>query len=318
MIKDRFSNRKKKEETELGFGTKNYNESVRFLNKDGSVNIKRKISDNHFGFDIYHHLLNISWARFIFMVLISYIFANTIFACIYFWVGIENFGGIAEGGFTSDNFLDLFFFSAQTLTTVGYGHVFPSHPLSSSVAAIESMLGLMGFALVTGLLYGRFSKPRADIAYSNDAVIAPYRGITGFMFRIANKRQYELIENECQLALTINNKETKKREFHFLSLERDKINFLAFSWTIVHPIDEQSPLHGLSYNDLLEGDAEFIILFKAINDTYSQNVFSRMSYKAKEIKWNSKFIPIKQTPHKDGSISINVNDIHLIEQTELN
>lgn len=317
MIKDRLNN-KKKEEAELGFGTKNYQESVRFLNKDGSVNIKRKIDDNHIGFDIYHYLINITWPKFIFLVLLSYILTNTLFAIVYFSLGIEKFGGIAEGGFTSDQFMDLFFFSAQTLTTVGYGHVFPSHVSSSSVAAIESMLGLMGFALVTGLLYGRFSKPRADIVYSNDAVIAPYRGITGFMFRVANKRQNELIENECQLALAINNKETKKREFHFLTLERSKINFLPFSWTIVHPIDEQSPLYGLTHEDLLEGDAEFIILLKAINDTYFQNVFSRMSYKAKEIKWSSKFIPIKQMPNKDGSISINVNDIHLIEQTELN
>lgn len=312
MIKDRFRN-KKKESDELGFGTKNYHETVRFLNRDGSVNIKRKIDAKRLGFDIYHHLLTISWKKFILLVLVSYIITNTLFAGIYFWIGIENFGGIDEGGFTSDKFLDLFFFSAQTLTTVGYGHVFPSHSSASSVAAIESMLGLMGFALVTGLLYGRFSRPKADIEYSAYAVVAPYKEITGFMFRIANRRQNELIENECQLALTMNNRETGKREFHFLTLELNKINFLAFSWTIVHPIDDQSPIYGLTSADLLEGDAEFIILFKAINDTYSQNVFSRMSYKAKEIKWNAKFIPIKQTPHKDGSISINVKDIHEIE-----
>lgn len=312
MIKDRFSN-KKNETDELGFGTKNYQETVRFLNRDGSVNIKRKINEKHIGFDIYHYLITISWRKFILLVFLSYIVVNTLFAGIYFAIGIEKFGGINEGGFTSDKFLDLFFFSAQTLTTVGYGHVFPNHASTSSIAAIESMLGLMGFALVTGLLYGRFSKPKADIEYSTFSVIAPYKNITGFMFRIANRRQNELIENECQLALTINNKETGKREFHFLPLELNKINFLAFSWTIVHPIDEQSPIFGLKYEDLLEGDAEFIILFKAINDTYSQNVYSRMSYKAKEIKWNSKFVPIKQTPNKDGSISIRVNDIHEIE-----
>lgn len=312
MIKDKFRNRKN-ETDELGFGTKNYKDSVRFLNRDGSVNIKRKIDSTHFGFDVYHYLLTISWTKFVLLVLLSYVLVNTLFAGIYFWIGIDKFGGINEGGFTSDKFLDLFFFSAQTLTTVGYGHIFPNHSSSSSVAAIESMLGLMGFALVTGLSYGRFSKPKADIEYSTYALIAPYKEITGFMFRIANRRQNELIENECQLVVTINNKETGKREFHFLPLELNKINFLAFSWTIVHPIDEQSPLNGLTSQDLIEGDAEFIILFKAINDTYSQNVFSRMSYKANEIKWNSKFVPIKQTPHKDGSISININDIHNIE-----
>lgn len=305
-------NNKKKDETELGFGTKKYNESIRFLNKDGSVNIKRKIDDKHIGFDIYHYLITISWAKFIILVLVSYILTNTLFAIAYFTAGADKFGGM-DGITSAEKFSHLFFFSAQTLTTVGYGHIYPNSVITSSISAIESMLGLMGFALVTGLLYGRFSKPKADMAYSNDAVIAPYQGITGFMFRVANKRQNELIENECQLALAMNNKETKKREFHFLSLERNKINFLAFSWTIVHPIDDKSPLYNLSNLDLLEGDAEFIILFKAINDTYSQNVYSRMSYKANEIKWNSKFIPIKQTPNKDGSISINLKEIHEIE-----
>lgn len=310
MIKDKFS--KKNEEAELGFGTKNYNESVRFLNKNGSVNIKRKIDGKHIGFDIYHYLITISWAKFILWVLFSYILTNTLFAFAYYVAGYEKFGGM-DALTEPEKFSHLFFFSAQTLTTVGYGHIYPNSVYTSSISAIESMLGLMGFALVTGLLYGRFSKPKADVEYSTFSVIAPYRGITGFMFRIANKRQNELIENECQLALTINNKDTGKREFHFLPLELNKINFLALSWTIVHPIDEQSPIYGLTRENLLESDAEFIILFKAINDTYSQNVYSRMSYKAKEIMWNSKFIPVKQTPHKNGSISINIKDIHEIE-----
>ena len=314
MIKEMFNN-KKKDETELGFGTKNYQSSVRFLNRDGSVNIKRKINGNKIGFDIYHYLITISWFKFISLVFISYIVTNTLFAIVYFLFGIEKFGGISEGGVTTNQFMDLFFFSAQTLTTVGYGHVFPNHVTVSSIAAVESMLGLMGFALVTGLLYGRFSRPKADVEYSENAVIAPYQGITAFMFRIANRRQNELIENECQVALAINNKNTQKREFHFLNLERTKINFLAFSWTIVHPIDETSPIYGLNHQDLIEGDAEFIILFKAINDTYSQNVFSRISYKAKEIVWDAKFTPIKQVPNGDGSISINVSDIHIFEKT---
>lgn len=306
-----FNNRKN-DEAELGFGSKSYNKSVRFLNKDGSVNIKRKVDEKHIGFDVYHYLITISWSRFIVLVLASYVVTNTIFAFLYFFVGADKFGGL-DSNTTAEKFSHLFFFSAQTLTTVGYGHIYPNSVYTSSISAIESMLGLMGFALVTGLLYGRFSKPIADIAYSNEAVIAPYRGITGFMFRIANKRQNELIENECQLALTISNKETKKREFHFLDLELAKINFLALTWTIVHPIDEKSPIYGLTYEDLKEGDAEFIILFKAINDTYSQNVYSRMSYKADEVKWNSKFIPMKQVPNTDGSISINLKEIHDIE-----
>jgi len=312
MIKETLNN-KKKESAELGFGSKNYNESVRFLNQDGTVNIKRKVTDKHIGFDMYHWLLGIKWGQFLALVFFSYGAANTLFAIIYFSIGIEKFGGI-EGGSSIENFFQLFFFSAQTLTTVGYGHIYPNSGLISTVSSIESMLGLMGFALVTGILYGRFAKPKADIQYSKDAVIAPYNGITGFMFRIGNRKQNELIETECKLALAINNLETKKRDFHFLELERSQINFLPFTWTIVHPIDEKSPLFDITEGELEARDAEFVILIKSITDTYFQTVYSRMSYKPKEVVWNAKFVPMKQKPHRDGSISINLNEIHSYEK----
>ncbi len=312
MIKDTSDN-KKKLTAELGFGNKNYNESVRFLNQDGSVNIKRKVSDKHIGFDIYHWLLSISWTQFITLVFISYVIANTLFALIYYSIGAEKFGGM-EVGAGAEKFSQLFFFSAQTLTTVGYGHIFPNSAFVSSVAAIESMLGLMGFALVTGLLYGRFSKPKADIQYSKDALIAPYADFTGFMFRIGNRKQNELIETECKLALAINNPETKRRDFHFLELERNQINFLPFTWTIVHPIDDKSPMFGITEKELHERDAEFVILIKSITDTYFQTVYSRMSYKPKEVIWNAKFTPMKQKPDRNGSISINMSEIHSYEK----
>ena len=150
MTKEGLNNKKTGEE-DLGFGNKNYNESVRFLNQDGSVNIKRKVSDKHIGFDIYHWLLSISWAQFFSLVFGSYVVVNTLFALVYFSIGADKFGG-TEVGTGSEKFYQLFFFSAQTLTTVGYGHVYPNSVFTSSVSAIESMLGLMGFALVTGIL----------------------------------------------------------------------------------------------------------------------------------------------------------------------
>ena len=307
MIKETLN--KKKESAELGFGSKNYNESVRFLNQDGTVNIKRKVTDKHIGFDMFHWLLGIKWGQFFALVFFSYGAVNTLFAIIYFSIGVDKFGGI-EAGSGIENFLQLFFFSAQTLTTVGYGHIYPNSSLISTVSSIESMFGLMGFALVTGILYGRFAKPKADIQYSNKALISPYNDITGFMFRIANKKQNELIETECQLVLAINNLETKKRDFHFLDLERSKINFLPLTWTLVHPIDDKSQLYEVNQDEFNQRDGEFIILIKSITDTYFHTVYSRMSYKASEIAWNAKFVPMKQMPNKDGSISINLNDIH--------
>ena len=308
MIKDVF-NKQKTETAEIGFGSKNYNESVRFLNQNGTVNVRRKVSDKHIGFDLYHWLLGISWPQFFGLVFISYVIVNTMFAIIYYVIGADKFGGL-DVGTGSEKFYQLFFFSAQTLTTVGYGHIYPNSVFPSTISSIESMLGLMGFALVTGILYGRFSKPRADLQYSNEAIIAPYKEITGLMFRVANKKQNELIETECQVILAINNLDTERRDFHFLDLERNKINLLPLTWTVVHPIEDKSPLYGLSENDLKNRDGEFIILIKSITDTYFQTVYSRMSYKSSELVWNAKFVPMKQMPNKDGSISINLNDIH--------
>lgn len=308
MIKEGLNNRKKAE-AELGFGSKSYNESVRFFNRDGSVNVRRRGAKNHIGFDIYHWLISISWTKFIGLVFLSYIVVNTLFALIYFSLGASRFGGLETMG-ESSHFMDLFFFSAQTLTTVGYGHVYPVDPFTNTVSAIESMLGLMGFALVTGLLYGRFSKPKADIAYSQEAVIAPYKDVTGFMFRIANRKQNELIEVECKLGVGFNDLQTGRRNFYFLELERNSINFLPLTWTIVHPIDDKSPLFGLTEAELRKSDVEFVILVKAINDTYFQSVYSRMSYKAPEIVWNAKFIPVPQISSGKGAVSINLKDLH--------
>lgn len=309
MIKELFNN-KNRDEVELGFGNKSYDKRVRFLNKDGSVNIKRQTDSWHGSFDVYHWLITTSWLKFINVVFWGYFLVNTLYALFYFFIGAENFGGIRVCC-KIDDFLQLFFFSAQTLTTVGYGHIFPNSTLASSISSIESLTGLLGFALATGLLYGRFSRPKADLEYSKTGVITTYKDITAFMFRVANRKQNELIENECQLAVTITNKQTQRREFHFLNLELNKINFLPLSWTVVHPIDEKSPLHGLTETDFLEGDLEFIILLKSINDTYSQNVYSRMSYKANEVEWNKKFAPIKQTPNKENRIEISIKDVHV-------
>ncbi|MBL7896172.1 MAG: ion transporter [Bacteroidia bacterium] len=300
---------KSHEQVELGFGTKSYNKNVRFLNKDGTVNVRRKGLRSYDNIDVYHWLITTSWTKLLIVILAFYVLVNTLFACIYFALGYEHFGGI-EGFTGPDRFMDLFFFSAQTLTTVGYGHVYPNANHVSTVAAIESLCGLLGFALATGVIYGRFSRPKAALIYSENVLISPYKEGKGLMFRIANSKQNELIEIEASVVLSYTNPETNKREFNVLNLERNKINFLTLSWTIVHPIDEQSPMYNLTTEELVKRDAELIILIKAINDTYSQNVYSRMSYKASDFVDKAKFVPVKQDSDNDGHILINLSDIH--------
>lgn len=304
----------KEKSLELGFGKKNYQKTVRFLNKDGSVNIKRQGLKGMDNVDIYHWLITTSWKNLFFMIILSYTITNLIFASIYYAMGYQHFGGII-GYDGPSRFMDLFFFSAQTLTTVGYGHVYPHAINVSTVAAIESMMGLLGFAMATGVLYGRFSRPKAVLLYSDKVLISPYEGITGLMFRVANTKQNELIEVEASVVLSYNDPHTNKREFESLTLEINKINFLTLSWTIVHPIDEKSPIYKVDAEELMKRDAELIILIKAINDTYSQNVYSRMSYKAHEFEGDARFIPIKQEVNADGKISINLTDIHKYNKT---
>jgi inward rectifier potassium channel len=303
-----FAN-KNKNSPEMGFGKKSYQKAVRFINQDGSVNIKRRGLGGLNNTDIYHWLITTSLKNMVFVILCSYTFVNFVFAFVYYSIGAQNFGGISAVN-ELDKFLALFFFSAQTLTTVGYGHIYPISHYISAVSAVESLLGLMGFALATGLLYGRFSRPKADLLYSKRILIAPYEGITGLMFRISNKMQYELIETEATFTISYNDPETKKREFDQLKLEVNKISFLALSWTIVHPIDENSPIYGLTAKDLMERDAEFMILIKAINDTFSQTVYSRYSYKASDIVEKAKFKPLPQDADRNGRIVITVTDIH--------
>jgi inward rectifier potassium channel len=239
----------------------------------------------------------------------GYTVVNLLFAGTYFMIGAQNFGGLEHGDGMSE-FWGLFFFSAQTLTTLGYGHVYPLSIPASTVSAVESLIGLLSFALATGLLYGRFSRPKADLVYSKKIIIAPYEGMTGLMFRIANKMQYELIECEASVSISYVDPITKKRDFEALKLEIDKINFLSLSWTIVHPIDETSPIKGWTVADFREREAEVLILIKAINDTFSQTVYSRYSYKVEDLVERVKFKPLKQDVDERGKVVIVVSEIH--------
>jgi len=307
-------NRAQTDNTDLGFGAKNYARSVRFINRDGSVNVTRSGLPALEHLDVYHWLISASRLKLSIVIALWYLGINLFFAAVYSWVGAGHFGGLDHGS-AAREFADLFFFSAQTITTLGYGHIYPIGYGASTAAAIESLLGLLSFAVATGILFGRVSRPRAHIIYSRNLLLSPYRDNTGMMFRITNKKQYELIESEASITLSIMNPGTNKREFHNLPLEISRINFLAFSWTVVHPIDKNSPVYGLSARDLEARDAEVLILFKAISDTFSQTVYSRYSYKAADIIENAKFSPMKQASDEKGKLNFRVTEIHNYEKT---
>jgi len=153
------------------------------------------------------------------------------------------------------------------------------------------MVGLMGFAVATGLLFGRISRPSARIGFSAKMLIAPYQNGTSLQFRVVNLRPNMLMELEASvLLMTVDGPPgALTRSFTRLTLERDRVFYLPLTWTIVHPIDSSSPLHGRTAEDLARLQAEFLILIKGYDDTFSQTVHSRSSYRYDEMEWNSKF-----------------------------
>lgn len=259
----------------------------RSINPDGSFNVHRRGVRN---VDVYKGLINTSWPKFICIVLASFLVTNLVFAGIYLAVGIEHLKG-TEMESTPNPYASAFFFSVHTLTTVGYGSVYPDGIATNVVSSLEAMTGLLGFALATGLLYGRFSRPTARILFTKSMVVAPYQDGAALMFRIANLRSNVLMEIEATMMLMTveDTSASAKRSYTLLSLERHKIYFLPLTWTVVHPIDDASPLRGKTPADLAKMRAEVLILIKAFDDTFSQTVHARYSYPFDEIVWGAKF-----------------------------
>lgn len=321
-MKSIFNNRPKIDSSldefrDLGLGAKVSNQGLRMINRDGSFNVKRRGLSFLQSLSVYHSLIRISWLKFNLLLVVSFVAVNGFFAILYMLAGLEHLIG-AVGGNPLERFSEAFFFSTQTFTTVGYGRISPAGFLTNSIATFESMAGWLYFAMAAGLFYGRFSRPHARIIFSKNAIVAPYRGITAFEFRIANERNNQLIEVEAQVLLArreLYNGQAK-RTFYPLSLERTQVTFFPLTWTVVHPIDESSPLFGATQENLAETDAEFLILLKAFDDTFSQTVHARSSYKHDEVVVGATFATIYGTD-ANGKTTVELHKIHDIERIEL-
>ena len=276
---------------ELGFG-KVLTPNTRLMNSDGSFTAQRE-TINHWD-NTYHHLVTISWPSFFLLALMFFVGMNVSFAFLYCIIGVEHLSGMTPGE-PVHNFVQAFFFSSQTLTTVGYGHISPSGLATSFAASFESFLGLLTFALISGLLYGRFSKPKALLVFSENLLVAPYQEGQALMFRMVNARKSELIETEVQVLMAFNQRDdadNTTRRFYPLTLEIAKISFFSLSWTIVHPLNGDSPVKDFSEQDFIDANAEFMVLVKGTDEISQQIVHARHSYTAEEIVWNAKFSPI--------------------------
>lgn len=309
---NRLKKIKAKTDTNLGFGTQTTHQKSKSIKSDGTFNVK-KIGLERFSLtEIYHELVTMSWTKFFILIGTYYILSNLVFTVLYLQIGIENLAGVITNN-DFDKFFEAFFFSAQTLTSVGYGRVNPLGISANVVSSIQSLIGLMSFAVITGLLYAKFASPEAKIKYSNNALISPFKNGKALMFRILNARKKELVEVEAFLIISLNNPETNNRDYYNVRLERSKINFFPLSWTIVHPIDDESPLNVLEKDDYKKLDLELLVNIKGFDEISCQTVFSRYSYLNSDIVWDAKFKPDFETINGNSSLFIDrINDYTLV------
>ncbi len=304
------------ENKDLGFGAVVTKESrQRFVNRDGSFNVRRTGLPFWSSLSPYHLLLTVSWGKFLGLMMLSFVLINTAFALAFMACGEGAMAGtmLKEG---EHPFWQAFFFSVDTFATIGYGNVSPVGVAANMLVVIESWMGMLATALITGLIFARFSRPSAKLVFSNQAVIAPYRNITAFMFRITNARKTQLIGVEVKVNLSLyegGNGPTNRR-FHQLSLERSRVDVFPLSWTVVHPIDEHSPLHGYTTERLRQAEAEFVVILTALDETSTQTVHTRSSYKHNEIVWRAKFSNLYEPITGNDPITIDVGKIHDIEK----
>ncbi len=282
-----------KSNNDTGFGS-SANVGGRFINKDGTFNMRKEGLPFWERFSVYHSMLNMSRWKFIAIILIFFFVINIIYTGIYLLIGF----GELEGMMAKTNwgkFEEVYFFSTETFTTVGYGRINPVGTAANFVASIEALSGFLSFAIATGLIYGRFSKPKANLSFSEHALISPYQDKTGLMFRFASVKDNHVLTNVevvVTMSLQVQEDGNFNYKFYTLPLERSRADNLPMNFTVVHPIDEQSPLFELHLEDMKAADLELYVLVKAFDDVYSNVVLQRTSYTYEEIKFNFKFVPM--------------------------
>ncbi len=279
---------------------------VRLVSRLGLINIVRKGTSYSHWSDPYHLLLTIPWPAFIALFFGLYLTANALFALVYMA------GGNCVNNAHPGSFPDLFFFSVQTMASIGYGDMYPRTFYANGVVTIEAIIGLLGVAMITGLAFARFSMPTAKVLFSHVAVIAPFNGIPTLMFRTANERNNLILEAQIKVTLVRNEVSLEgqfmRREYD-LQLVRNQTSIFALAWMVMHQIDERSQLYGLTAEDLAEVEAELVVTLTGLDETVAQTIHARHSFVTKEILWNMWFVDIlSKTP--EGTRAIDYTRFH--------
>jgi len=285
----------------------------RIVKRDGEFPEIVRLGDPHSPWrDLYHLLLTISWPGFVAFVLFAYLLINSTFALAY-WLGDD-----AIANADPNSFLDAFFFSVQTMASIGYGAMYPQTDYANWLVVIESFVGLLFIAMATGVIFARFSVPTARILFSHFAVVAPFNGIPCLMFRTANKRRNRILEAQLWVTL-VRDEFTKEgdlfRRFYDLPLIRSHTPLFALTWTGMHPIDENSPLHGETPESLRRSHAEIIVIITGLDENLSQTIHARHSFVADEILWNYRFKDVLGWM-QDGRRALNFNNFDRVYKVD--
>lgn len=295
-----------------GFGTSALSYGGRFVNKDGSANVEKKGIGFFDKISWYHTMLDLPTWKFLSILFLFYIGINFIFAFIYFGIGIEHLNGIATSESEWVQFGQAYFFSAQTFTTVGYGHISPTGFYTSALSSAEALIGLLSFAIATGLFFGRFSKPSIFLKFSHNAIIAPYNDGKALMFRLTPYKNTNYIDAEANVTLGMRIEENgvMTNKFYTLDLEFQRINSLVLSWTLVHPITNESPLFGFTASDFETIRGEIIANIKTFDDMFSTTVATRTSYTFEEVIYGAKFNPMYTRSENSKSTVLDLDKLN--------
>jgi inward rectifier potassium channel len=249
--------------------------------------------------DLYHYLVTVSWPALIGIIASAFIIANLVFAVGYYFDG-----GVENARYHS--FADMFFFSVQTMATIGYGKMVPATLFSNVLVSIEALTGLLALALMTGLVFAKFSRPTARVRFSRYVVIGPRDGTTSLMIRMANMRANRIVEANIHVVFTrweTTVEGESIRRFYDLIMTRSRSAMFALSWTAVHRIVEDSPLFGQTHDSLANSQPEIVVSITGLDETFSQTIHARHTYALDEIIWGARFADVLMLD-PDGSRSV--------------
>ncbi len=311
----RPKNQAAENQADLGLGRVLAQESAgRFVNKDGSFNSRRTGLSFWASLNPYYALITLPWWGFGGLVVLGYLLVNVLFALAYLALG-PNALAVAPDSKLGSPFLQAFFFSVQTFATIGYGKVTPEGVAANALVTLEALVGLLGVALATGIVFARFSRPMSRVIFSERAVVAPYQDGHAWMFRVVNGLRTQLIDLEAEVTLSRfeGEGEGRSRRFYSLELARQQVAFFPLAWTVVHPIDENSPLSGVDARELASSETEFLVLLRGMDDTLFQTVRARTSYRAAEVTWNAKFASMYRHDLR-SVVAVDVNKLSDVER----